>query len=75
MRVHMYIPMYLCDVNVIGSCQQGAIHCPYYMKTGACKYGAACKFDHPPPGEVMATTQETSTSVEAQENEAETAQE
>jgi len=24
------------------------------MKTGACKYGATCKFDHPPPGEVMA---------------------
>jgi hypothetical protein len=24
------------------------------MKTGTCKYGATCKFDHPPPGEVMA---------------------
>lgn len=33
---------------------QGAVHCPYYMKTGTCKYGATCKFDHPPPGEVMA---------------------
>lgn len=41
---------------------QGAIHCPYYMKTGTCKYGATCRFDHPPPGEVMAmaTTQGTS---------------
>lgn len=34
--------------------REGAIHCPYYMKTGTCKYGVACKFDHPPPGEVMA---------------------
>ncbi|KAL2495674.1 Zinc finger CCCH domain-containing protein 37 [Forsythia ovata] len=34
--------------------REGAIHCPYYMKTGTCKYGATCKFDHPPPGEVMA---------------------
>lgn len=24
------------------------------MKTGTCKYGPTCKFDHPPPGEVMA---------------------
>lgn len=32
---------------------QGAIHCPYYMTTGTCKYGAVCKFDHPAPGEVM----------------------
>lgn len=35
---------------------QGALNCPYYMKTGTCKYGATCKFDHPPPGEVMAKT-------------------
>ncbi|KAJ6909941.1 zinc finger CCCH domain-containing protein 37-like [Populus alba x Populus x berolinensis] len=33
--------------------REGAVHCPYYMKTGTCKYGATCKFDHPPPGEVM----------------------
>ncbi|PKI54683.1 hypothetical protein CRG98_024883, partial [Punica granatum] len=31
--------------------REGAAHCPYYMKTGTCKYGATCKFDHPPPGE------------------------
>jgi len=24
------------------------------MKTGTCKYGVACKFDHPPPGEAVA---------------------
>ncbi|XP_010557387.1 PREDICTED: zinc finger CCCH domain-containing protein 37-like [Tarenaya hassleriana] len=36
--------------------REGAVHCPYYMKTGMCKYGAACKFDHPPPGEVMTRT-------------------
>ncbi|XP_065852808.1 zinc finger CCCH domain-containing protein 37 isoform X2 [Euphorbia lathyris] len=34
--------------------REGAVHCPYYMKTGSCKYGANCKFDHPTPGEVMA---------------------
>lgn len=45
--------------------REGAVHCPYYMKTGTCKYGATCKFDHPPPGEVMAmaTSQGTSASV------------
>lgn len=21
--------------------------CPYYMRTGACKFGIACKFNHP----------------------------
>lgn len=42
---------------------QGAINCPYYMKTGACKYGATCKFDHPPPGEVMAAAMATASAV------------
>ncbi|CAM6051845.1 unnamed protein product [Sphagnum compactum] len=28
--------------------------CAYYMKTGACKFGPTCKFDHPTPGEVAA---------------------
>nr|GLL16375.1 zinc finger CCCH domain-containing protein 37-like [Ipomoea trifida] len=36
--------------------REGAIHCPYYMKTGICKYGATCKFDHPPPGELIGVT-------------------
>lgn len=32
------------------------------MKTGTCSYGINCKFDHPPPGEVMASTgQDSST--------------
>ncbi|KAK3025115.1 hypothetical protein RJ639_044355 [Escallonia herrerae] len=45
--------------------REGAVNCPYYMKTGTCKYGATCKFDHPPPGEVMAmaATQGISTSI------------
>ncbi|KAJ9183301.1 hypothetical protein P3X46_007172 [Hevea brasiliensis] len=44
--------------------REGAVHCPYYMKTSTCKYGATCKFDHPPPGEVMtiAASHRTSTS-------------
>lgn len=34
--------------------REGSIICPYYLKTATCKYGVTCKFDHPPPGEVMA---------------------
>ncbi|KAJ0989350.1 hypothetical protein J5N97_007706 [Dioscorea zingiberensis] len=34
--------------------REGSAACAYYMKTGACKYGATCKFDHPPPGEAVA---------------------
>lgn len=43
--------------------REGAVICPYYLKTGTCKFGATCKFDHPPPGEVveMAKSQGTST--------------
>lgn len=29
--------------------------CPYYMKTGYCKFGISCKFNHPQP----AATHET----------------
>ncbi|XP_041989907.1 zinc finger CCCH domain-containing protein 37-like [Salvia splendens] len=43
--------------------REGAINCPYYMKTGTCKYGATCKFDHPPPGEVMAAMATSSSTV------------
>ncbi|KAL6567594.1 RNA-binding, Nab2-type zinc finger [Orobanche gracilis] len=49
--------------------REGAIHCPYYMKTGMCKYAAACKFDHPPPGEVMITGRGTSSSGVGEGNE------
>ncbi|KAG8385939.1 hypothetical protein BUALT_Bualt03G0097300 [Buddleja alternifolia] len=48
--------------------REGAIHCPYYMKTGTCKYGATCKFDHPPPGEVMSLTTPSSAVGEGKEN-------
>lgn len=43
------------------------------MKTGTCKYGATCKFDHPPPGEAMAmaTSQGTSTAAGGEANEEE----
>ncbi|KAI9104216.1 hypothetical protein K1719_023052 [Acacia pycnantha] len=33
--------------------REGSVICPYYLKTGTCKFGATCKFDHPSPGEVM----------------------
>ncbi|PON38356.1 Zinc finger, CCCH-type [Trema orientale] len=51
----------------------GSIICPYYLKTGACKYGPTCKFDHPPPGEVMGmgNTQESSSIGEAAKGEEE----
>lgn len=32
---------------------EGQIICPYYLKTATCKFGANCRFDHPPPAEVM----------------------
>ncbi|KAK1440086.1 hypothetical protein QVD17_05911 [Tagetes erecta] len=47
--------------------REGAVNCPYYMKTGACKYGATCKFDHPPPGEVMAAATSQGPSTAANE--------
>uniref|UniRef100_A0A2P2ILN5 Uncharacterized protein MANES_03G076000 n=1 Tax=Rhizophora mucronata TaxID=61149 RepID=A0A2P2ILN5_RHIMU len=49
--------------------REGAVHCPYYMKTGTCRYGATCKFDHPPPAEVMAiaASQGTPTSAGVQD--------
>ncbi|KAG5570464.1 hypothetical protein H5410_060230 [Solanum commersonii] len=48
--------------------REGAVHCPYYMKTGMCKYGASCKFDHPPPGEVLGMAQGALLSVEGGDN-------
>ncbi|XP_044349086.1 zinc finger CCCH domain-containing protein 8 isoform X2 [Triticum aestivum] len=34
--------------------REDAEACAYYMKTGACKFGVQCKFDHPPLGEAIA---------------------
>nr|QEX51175.1 zinc finger CCCH domain-containing protein 37-like isoform X2 [Cymbidium ensifolium]QEX51184.1 zinc finger CCCH domain-containing protein 37-like isoform X4 [Cymbidium ensifolium] len=34
--------------------REGSVACPFYMKTGICKYGTMCRFDHPPPGEAIA---------------------
>jgi hypothetical protein len=33
---------------------QDADICAFYMKTGTCRFGVLCKFDHPPPGEAIA---------------------
>eukprot|EP00252_Welwitschia_mirabilis_P001144 TRINITY_DN11074_c1_g4_i2.p1 TRINITY_DN11074_c1_g4~~TRINITY_DN11074_c1_g4_i2.p1 ORF type:complete len:274 (-),score=68.06 TRINITY_DN11074_c1_g4_i2:278-1099(-) len=33
---------------------EGQETCSYYIKTGTCKFGVNCKFDHPPPGELVA---------------------
>ncbi|KAG8056200.1 hypothetical protein GUJ93_ZPchr0001g32522 [Zizania palustris] len=27
--------------------------CAFYMKTGACRFGMHCRFDHPPPQEAI----------------------
>ncbi|PRQ30268.1 putative transcription factor C3H family [Rosa chinensis] len=34
--------------------REGAVICVCCPKTGTCKYGATCRFDHPPPGAVVA---------------------
>lgn len=34
--------------------REDAEACAFYMKTGTCKFGVQCRFDHPPPGEVIA---------------------
>ncbi|KAJ6832658.1 zinc finger CCCH domain-containing protein 8 [Iris pallida] len=34
--------------------REGTVACPFYMKTGTCKYSVACRYDHPPPGEAIA---------------------
>nr|CAB3477625.1 unnamed protein product [Digitaria exilis] len=31
--------------------------CAFYMRSGTCRYGARCKFDHPPPQEAIAKLQ------------------
>ncbi|GAA0143517.1 RNA metabolism protein [Lithospermum erythrorhizon] len=48
--------------------REGAVHCPYYMKTGTCKYGATCKFDHPPPGEILSKATSAPVGGEAEED-------
>lgn len=55
--------------------REGAVICPYYLKTGTCKFGATCKFDHPPPGEVMEMAKSQGTSAnggEAEDDEKDT---
>ncbi|KAK6934775.1 Zinc finger, CCCH-type [Dillenia turbinata] len=46
--------------------REGETICSYYLKTSTCKYGAACKFDHPSPGEVMAMAAKQGTSESAE---------
>ncbi|XP_025815026.1 zinc finger CCCH domain-containing protein 8-like isoform X5 [Panicum hallii] len=33
--------------------------CAFYMRSGTCRYGVHCKFDHPPPQEAIAKLQAT----------------
>lgn len=37
-----FLPIFLCYLNV-----QGAQPCAYYAQNGYCRYGVACKYDHP----------------------------
>ncbi|RID68688.1 hypothetical protein BRARA_C00831 [Brassica rapa] len=40
----------------------GEKECPYYMRTGQCKFGSTCKFHHPvPPGDQVPSQQQLST--------------
>ncbi|ONK69920.1 uncharacterized protein A4U43_C05F28230 [Asparagus officinalis] len=51
--------------------REGSVACPFYMKTGTCKYGVTCRFDHPPPGEAIAmatAAQGSETGVDAEQN-------
>jgi hypothetical protein len=32
---------------------QDAEVCSFYMKSGTCKFGVYCRFDHPPPEEAI----------------------
>ncbi|KAK8943557.1 Zinc finger CCCH domain-containing protein 37 [Platanthera guangdongensis] len=56
--------------------REGSVACPFYMKTGTCKYAVACRFDHPPPGEAiaMASAGNTASGEELENNLIETAQ-
>ncbi|KAL0307159.1 UNVERIFIED_CONTAM: Zinc finger CCCH domain-containing protein 37 [Sesamum radiatum] len=48
-QVHMRFSLVLALIpHSIFSLQDGKA-CPYYMRTGLCKYGYACKFHHPQP--------------------------
>lgn len=40
--------MFLRDLSSF----QGEKDCPYYMRTGSCKYGSNCRFHHPDPSTV-----------------------
>ncbi|XP_078431578.1 floral homeotic protein (HUA1) [Wolffia australiana] len=53
--------------------REGAIICPYYLKTGTCKFGPTCKFDHPTPAEAiaMAAAKETPAAAETEKDPAE----
>ncbi|XP_011100471.1 zinc finger CCCH domain-containing protein 3 isoform X1 [Sesamum indicum] len=43
-------PDSLILLNILGlPMRQDGKACPYYMQTGLCKYGYACKFHHPQP--------------------------
>jgi len=36
---------------------QDAEICAFYMRSGTCRYGVLCKFDHPSPQETIAKLQ------------------
>lgn len=50
---------------------QDAEICAFYMRSGTCRYGAHCKFDHPPPQEAIAKLQAAGNEDEKEKNEKE----
>ena len=39
---------YAVKLNKVGlPLREGQETCPYYQRTGACKFGPSCKFNHP----------------------------
>lgn len=42
--------------HMYGMLSQGEKECPYYMRTGSCKYGTNCRFNHPDPTDAAGET-------------------
>ncbi len=44
-------PFWPADIGlVVNPIRPGQPDCAFFMKTGVCKFGETCKFNHPPPG-------------------------
>jgi len=51
--------VYLIYVECVMKIQDQNV-CTYYSRYGICKFGPACKFDHPPPSTMSGLDQQSS---------------